>query len=214
MKLPKPKEGGNFEPAPPGNHVAICYGVLDVGTHERTYQGETKVERRVRILWEIPEEHMSDGRPFAVNREYKLSGHEKSALRKHLDSWRGKKFSDDDFEKFDLKMLLGKGCMVQVVHNKVDDKTYVNVETVAALPKGMKVGDTVNEQVYLSLEPEDYNHDVFLGLYERTQEYIAESPEFKAIHGKPVAPAKERTISDYAGIGSEVYLEESDDTPF
>ena len=212
MKLPKPKEGGNYEPCPAGNHVAICYGVLDVGTHEKVYQGETKIERRVRLMWEIPEEQMSDGRPFSVSREYKLSGHEKAALRKHLDSWRGKKFTDEDFDKFDLKMLLGKGCMVQVVHNEVGDRTYVNVETIGSLPKGMKVGETVNTHLYLSLESDDYDHDVFLGLHERTQEYIAESPEFKAIHGRPTAKKTERTIADYAGAG---YADDgADDAPF
>lgn len=210
MKLPKPKDGGNFEPCPPGNHVAICYGVIDVGTHERVYQGETKIERRVRLMWEIPEETMSDGRPFSVSREYKLSGHEKSALRKHLDSWRGRKFTDEDFEKFDMKMLLGKGCMVQVVHNEVGDRTYVNVETLGSLPKAMKVGETSNEHLYLSLEADEYNHDVFLSLYERTQEYISESPEFKAIHGRPAAKA-ERTVEDYAG---KTGYDDGEDIPF
>jgi hypothetical protein len=214
MKLPKPKEGGAYEPCPPGNHVAICYGVVDIGTQKRVYQNETKVERRIRIMWEIPEEQMSDGRPFSVSREYKLSGHEKAALRKHLDSWRGKKFSDEDFENFDLKMLLGKGCMVQVVHNEVGDKTYVNVETIGSLPKGMKVGQTSNDHLYFSLEPEEYNHDAFLSLSEWTQGHIAESPEFKEIHGKAPAPAKKsRTVDDYAGQGAAAVAEE-EDIPF
>ena len=206
MKLPKPKEGGSFELCPPGNHVAICYGVVDIGTQERQYRDGPKMERRVRIMWEIPEEQMSDGRPFAVNREYKLSGHEKSNLRKHLDSWRGKKFSDEDFEKFDMKMLLGKGCMLQVVHNESGDRTYANIETVGSLPKGMKVGETTNEHVYVSLDQEDYDPAAFDMLHEKTQEYIKESPEWQALN----ADAGKNIVNTPYGS----YDDAEDDQPF
>jgi len=205
MKLPKPKDCGAFELCPPGNHIAVCYGVMDVGTHERQYRDGPKIERRLRLMWEIPGETMSDGRPFAVSREYKLSGHEKSNLRKHLDSWRGKRFTDEDFDKFDLQMLLGKGCMLQVVHNEVGDRTYANVETLGSLPKGMQVDQTVNDHVYLSLEAGEYRHDVFESLHERTQEYIMESPEWKAINNG----GKKMVETPYGS-----YEDTEDDTPF
>lgn len=213
MKLPKPKDGGTFELCPPGNHVAVCYGVMDVGTHERMYRDGAKIERRVRIMWEVPEEKMSDGRPFAVYREYKLSGHEKSNLRKDLDSWRGKKFTDEDFDKFDMKMLLGKGCMLQVVHNESNDRTYANIQSIACLPKGMKVDATENEHVYLSLDADEYDENVFANLHEKTQQYISESPEWKALHGKQTVStaSSQRTIKDYAG---EDYQDDGADIPF
>lgn len=34
--------GGNFEQAPKGMHNATCFRLVDVGTHEETYEGETK----------------------------------------------------------------------------------------------------------------------------------------------------------------------------
>ena len=34
--------GGSFEQAPQGNHNATCYRLVDVGTHNETFEGETK----------------------------------------------------------------------------------------------------------------------------------------------------------------------------
>ena len=89
MFLPQPTEGGNFEPAPAGTHVAICYRVIDLGTQESVYNGEKKSARKVLISWELPNEEKADGKPFVISATYTWSMHEKSTLRKTLEAWRG-----------------------------------------------------------------------------------------------------------------------------
>lgn len=145
-------DGKEFERCPEGNHVAICYMVCDLGMHESSYQGKTKLKRKVRIAFELPNELMEDGKPFSVSGEYTLSLDKKSNLRPILESWRGKQFSEDELKGFDLFNVLGHGCMVNVVHSNANEKTYVNVASVARLPKGMTTDLPVNKIIKFSLE--------------------------------------------------------------
>ena len=41
MYVPKP-DGGNFTPVPAGNHVAICYRFIDLGTQTVEWKGAKK----------------------------------------------------------------------------------------------------------------------------------------------------------------------------
>lgn len=138
-----------FENAPEGNHVAVCYGVFDMGTHPGF---ENKMARKVRICWELSDEMMSDGRPFTVSALYTMSLNEKSNLRRDLVSWRGRQFSDEEIKAFDLANLLGKPAMVGVIHAPDGDKVWANVSSVTPLPKGMPLPKQVNESRQYSID--------------------------------------------------------------
>lgn len=181
MKLPANVSGGGFEKCPPGNHLAICYEVLDLGTQETTYKGEMRKKHMIWVGWETPLELMDGGRPYVIGRRYTLSSNENSALRKDLERWRGKAFTDEEFGSqgtFTIESILGKGCFLNVVHTEKGDRTYANVEAVAQMPKGTQTPPQVNPSVYLSLDPAEYDSDTFHGLSDRMQETIASSPEF------------------------------------
>lgn len=182
MKMPTVESGGTFEKCPEGNHLAVCYEVIDLGTQETTWEGETKRQRKIWIGWETASEQMEDGRPFVIGRRYTFSSHEKSTLRKDLESWRGKKFSDEDIAKFDLKDLLGCACFLNVVHSTKGDRTYANISTVAALPKGTTTPELVNSKTYLSLDIDEYEPDVMNLLSDRMAETVKASPEWQALN--------------------------------
>lgn len=169
--LAKDNGGGNFELTPAGNHIAVCYMVCDLGEQESVYQGETKVARKVRLAWELPNELMSDGRPFSVSKKYTLSLSDKANLRKDLESWRGRAFTDEELEGFDLFNILGKPCMVNIIHEASNGKTYVNVASVAALPKGLPAPKPTNALTAFSLDDEDALNK-FQGLPEWLQKLI------------------------------------------
>lgn len=128
----KDSGGKDFEPAPQGMHAAVCTQIVDMGEQE-TVHG---LKRRVRIQWEI-DEKMENGQPFTPSAMYTISLNKKSTLRGVLESWRGRAFSEEELNGFDLEKLLGKGCYLNIVHDTKDDKTYANVKTVVPLPKGM-----------------------------------------------------------------------------
>ena len=126
------KSDGNFLPCPAGVHDALCVFVEDLGMeYSEQYK---KDNHKIIICWEI-NEPMSDGRPYMLSQRYTLSLNEKATLRKMLEGWRGKKFTDQELtDGFDLEKLKGKQCQIQVIHNEKNGKTYANIG--AVLPKG------------------------------------------------------------------------------
>ena len=128
--------GSNFIPAPAGAHAGVCVDVVDLGTLEVTYKNQTKKQHKIDIVWQIAED-MEDGRPFRVKKRYTLSLHEKAALRKDLESWRGRAFTDAELDGFDVETVISVPCLLNVIHNATGGNTYANVSTIMRLPKGM-----------------------------------------------------------------------------
>ena len=92
MALTISENQGSFEELPEGKHNAVCYRIIDIGTHmELKFGSTTEYEKKHTVIffWETLDEKMEDGRPFGVNRWYKLSLHEKSTLYRDLDTWKG-----------------------------------------------------------------------------------------------------------------------------
>ena len=153
----KTGDGGNFEPISQGLHHAICYALYDLGTQYNEKFG--KSIHKVLVGWEVPAERIEverDGKmvnlPRSISKRYTLSLHEKAILRKELESWRGRSFTEEELAGFDMKKLLGANCMVQIIHAKKDDKTYANVASVVSLPKGMEKKTPENPFQYFSFE--------------------------------------------------------------
>lgn len=121
----KPQSNGTYTPAPEGVHDAVCCDVADLGIVETTWQGETKQQHKVRIVWQLAAK-MEDGRPFSIGRRYGLTLHEKSSLFKDLKTWFGKAPPDN----FDLEKLIGQNCQIVVVHNEREGQVYANVQSV------------------------------------------------------------------------------------
>jgi hypothetical protein len=184
------KSGKQFEKAPPGSHIAICYAVIDLGTQRHVFQDKESMSRDVRICWELPGEKMvgkydpeAKGKPFMVSITVKQSLHPKSRLRPILEGWRGRKFTKEEEQGFDPHKLVGLPCRVTLV----EDGDFINVTSVAPLgkddAKAMKANKLkqTNPSVYFSLDPDEFNQDVFNELSQKTQEKIANSPEYLAL---------------------------------
>lgn len=138
----------NYTPAPAGVHQAVCVDVIDKGILEVTYGGKTKKQHKVSIAWQI-DELRDDGKRFLVHKRYTLSLNEKATLRKDLESWRGRPFNRDEEMGFDVEMVIGANCLLNVQHNVKADATYANVVAVMPLAKGMQkmsAKDYIREQ--------------------------------------------------------------------
>ena len=177
MKMPTPAT--EFKPLSAGTHIASCFQVIDLGTQTDSYEGRETTRRKVWLGFEVAGETMSDGRNFVIGKEYTFSSSPKSTFRKHLEAWRGAPFQDSDFQgddAFDIKNLLGVGCMLSVTHNANGRAVLGGI---MKLPAGTESG-APERTIYLTLEGE-YDHEVYEGLQGWMQERIAQSPEFQAL---------------------------------
>lgn len=211
MYMPQ-NTGGDFEQTPAGTHVARCYRVIDLGTQQVEWSGQIKHQRKVIVSWELCDKRMDDGRPFTAHQRYTFSSSEKSHFRKHLESWRGKAFSDEDFGEggFDVRRLINVPCMLSVVHASKGDKTYANIGGVLALPKGMNAPDLENETAFLSLEPDEFDQGVFDNLSDNIKDTIRKSPEYAELTNGSGIPSA-RSPDDYGAPPQE---DLDDEIPF
>lgn len=116
-----------WTPCPEGLHQAVCIDVVDLGMQK----GQWGEKHKIQIRWQTDLQHDDTGRRFQLRKMYTLSLHEKAALRKDLETWRGRKFSEDELDGFDLEKLLGANCQLQVIHNITDDgRTYDNIQAI------------------------------------------------------------------------------------
>lgn len=179
----KQNAGGEFEITPEGTYVGRCIKVIDLGTQTSTGQYGTKQQKKVMITWELLDDEvkMADGRPYAVSQFYTASLHEKAQLRKDLEAWRGKKFTDDELEGFDLTDVLGKYCMIQIIHSV--DGNYANVNALMRYKGDEPAG--VNELVAFDIS--NPNYEVFETFSDKMKDKIKNTPEWEALqNGAPV----------------------------
>lgn len=129
------------ERVPSGTHQAVCQSVHDIGMQAGEFQGERKIAHKIVVVWEVNERIAAGkfaGQRFIVSKKYTLSLHEKATLRHDLASWRGRDFTDEEAQGFDVEKLIGANCLLSITEKETNGKTYTNISAVTALPKGME----------------------------------------------------------------------------
>lgn len=174
---------GNFEREliPSGLQVARCYSMLEIGTVSETWEGQSKNSKKVRLTFELPNELRvfkpeNGEQPMSISKTFTLSMHEKAGLRKFLEQWRGKAFSEDEAKRFDVSKLLGAPCTLTIVHTEKDGKTFSNISSIAPVMKNMSCPDQINPNKILSYDAFDW--DIYNSLPEFLQNQMAATPEY------------------------------------
>ena len=193
--------------APTGNHLARCVKMVHIGTAEETIQGKVKKLNKVKLYWELPDEtHVFKeeygAEPFMVSKEYTLSMSDRANLRKDLESWRGKGFTEKQASNFDITVLLGIPCMINVIHRtaKSSGNEYVVVSGITPLPKRVECPEQIIPSFEFNFDEKFSNFDE---LDEWTQGKIKETDEYKA----KVNSNETETVEDAPA-------DEFDDMPF
>ena len=133
--------GTDFEPLPAGTHIARCISVVDFGFQETTFGPKERVYLgfevpSIRVEWEKDGEKHEGA--ALIGSTYTNSVHRKSVLGQHLVNWRGRDFTDEEREGFDLFTIVGIACMISVTHNVKGTKTYANVSGIMGVPPGVQ----------------------------------------------------------------------------
>lgn len=184
---------GDYKKVPQGVHMARCYSLIDMGTQLVRSQYGEKLLHKIRIAWELFGED-EEGKPLVVERDgksmpmtisksYTLALNEKANLRKDLESWRGRAFTDEEAKGFDISKLLNVYCMINVTHSETNGKTYANVASITPIPSALKNAkpEPVHELVVFDLDSPDWT--VFDGFHEKLQDAIKSSPEYAIATG-------------------------------
>ncbi len=137
------------ELTPSGTHIARCFSMIHIGTQNFEYQGESKKSNRIRLSFEIPHELRAFNdveKPLVIDKEFTLSLHEKSNLRKDLESWRGKAFTKKELENFDITKLIGAPCNISIIHKESNSgKSFAFISNISKLSKGVECPEVINE---------------------------------------------------------------------
>jgi len=186
MPIIAKNSGQSFDLIPAGTYLARCYQMLEIGTVKENFQGKDKDQHKVRIGWELPLERkvfneQNGEQCYVISKEYTLSMHEKSNLRKMLEAWRGQGFTEDQAKAFDITKLLGVACMINIIHKPSKDGTrqYSEIAGVIPVPKGTTVPPQENKTSVLSFDNFDMN--LFEKLPDFIKEKIRTTPEYQTM---------------------------------
>ncbi len=184
---------GDFQPAPQGTHIAICYLMADLGVQDGPYGPKPQVY----IGWELPGcpiERDGKSMPQMVGGFYTLSMHEKANLRHMLEAWRGRPFTDAEVAQgVKIASVVGKACLVTVMHKTTQaGKIRAKITGVTGVPAGMPVPAMTNKAVI-------YDRDTGRGLSdlpEWLQKIVRPEPSSApdAVHGGSAAAALDDDI--------------------
>ena len=77
-------------------------------------------------MWELPTEtvEVEDRTETRVlSKQYTCSLSDTASLRKDLDSWRGRRFTDEELKGFDLRNIVGVPCQLSITNEERNGKT-------------------------------------------------------------------------------------------
>lgn len=179
MAILAKESGKDFKPLPSGSHLARCMAVVSLGTQASPmYPSSFKVM----LMFEVPGETIEiDGKPapMVIQKEYTLSLSEKANLRHDLESWRGRTFTRQELDGFDVVKVLGQPCMLSVIHKTTaKNKIYGAISGISGIPKGVTAMPAWHKPV--SYEIEQGNDAIYKALPEWIQKKIAQCEEWTA----------------------------------
>lgn len=151
------KNNSTITPIEAGTYTARCCAVIDLGLQKTMYQGAERETLQILIIFEVPDETIEiDGeqKPRWISNIYTFSIHEKSRLRKDLKGWRGRDFTENELQDFDIANIINAPCMVTISQTTKNGKIYSNIASIGKLVKGLQVGQ-LSKQFHFDIDNTD-----------------------------------------------------------
>lgn len=186
-----------------GLNNAVCCQLIDFGTQIKEWNGEPVGKaKRFFMGFEFPDFTLDgDNGPYHPIWGFEVTNclGPKANLRKLLEGWRGRAFTKEELDGFDLSVLLGKGCQLLIQPN-----TNGNPKAVGAvkLAKGT-VLEGNREPVDFWIE-DDFDGVIPEWMPEWMKEKIVDSDEYTAFcksnqneEESPISETVEETPSEF-----------------
>ena len=162
------KESGTFVLAPAGLFQGVCCEVVDLGFSNKTYRNqqtgadEARNVHEIQYMFQLNKVDAETGKRYEVrSRPMNLNLSDKATLRDFLRQWRGHDLTDAEKLPPGVDVeLVGKNAMINVIHNKVGDKTYANIGSITPLMEGLAPIDPLNyESKQAAIDAKKGNND-------------------------------------------------------
>jgi hypothetical protein len=90
--------------------ASVCVDVIDLGVQDTPWGKR----HQVKIVWET-DQKKENGYPLNVSKTYNLSLHPESNLRKDLQAWRGRDFSEEELSgPFAVESMKDQPCTLEL----------------------------------------------------------------------------------------------------
>jgi hypothetical protein len=202
------KNKSDFIPHPAGQFTAQCVDVIDLGEKVVDFIGKPKyLAQTCALVFRTGEQNPVTNNVVDAAQEFTVSMGKKANLRKFLEAWRGKEYSDDEADEgVPVHKLVGQWALIQVGNKtSAGGNDYAYIISASMLPKVMREHLPALEKY----ERAPYWAD-------RKKKNDAEADAYRAVIGvdKSGHPIDELPSSHSGAIGDEEGYEGEDSLPF
>lgn len=211
--IAKDNGGISIPPLANGVYIAICSGLIDLGIQVSEQFG-TK-SRKMIVQWTILGETVDvngEQLPRIMHKQYGFSLGSKSNLRKDLEAWRGRAFTEEELNGFDLKNILNVPCQMQIITKERAGKSDVNnISGIMSLPKGNNV-DKLNDADLVYFDIEDVStYKQFERIPKWVQEVIKQAENYEESGLKKYV---EENVKEVSEEDEFITVDNTEDLPF
>lgn len=211
MKV-KDRARPKIPPVEPGVYIAVCVYSIDLGEQLCEFKDKTKSYiNQVRLGFELIGETVEiDGKqePRVLSRTLNFTRSKNGGLRKFVQSWLGKAFTDDEFNELDTNNLVGMPAQLSVVLSESGE--YANIDTIMQLPRGMTAPAPVSALICYDMEP--WDDAAFAALPDWAQEQIKKSTQYQKLH-VPTDPVDVNTNGAQQSKAADGAQEQKEENP-
>lgn len=189
MSLTVSEKGSKIELIPEWIHLARCVSIIDLWTQKVVFEKREKEVHQIRFEFELPNivytyednwQEVETTKIIWVN--FTASLNWKWKLKKFLESWKWKKFTQEELAWFDLQKVLWAKCQLQVIHS--DDWQYANIENALPLIQWMTIPEWKRELLSFSIEEKNWEYVFDTAIFEKLPEWLQE----KIYQSKELSP--------------------------
>lgn len=193
-----------------GVYTATSSAIVDLGL--QTSEKFQKTQRKFMMIWNIKNEEVEvngEKLPRTITKEYSFSLNEKSTLRKDLQAWRGKMFTEEELQGFNLLNILNKACQLQIILEEKNGKQYNNIAGIMSLPKGTVIEPLPNTY-HFDIEDES-TYMNWMSIPTWIQEKIKKADNYVGSNLEKFVLEYENNVKE---VNSNTEFDTEDDLPF
>ncbi len=193
-----------------GVYTATSSAIVDLGL--QTSEKFQKTQRKFMMIWNIKDEEVEvngEKLPRTITKEYSFSLNEKSTLRKDLQAWRGKMFTEEELQGFNLLNILNKACQLQIILEEKNGKQYNNIAGIMSLPKGTVIEPLLNTY-HFDIEDES-TYMNWMSIPTWIQEKIKKADNYVGSNLEKFVLEYENNVKE---VNSNTEFDTEDDLPF